>query len=101
MNKFLTKFNRISAYILIVLFLVIMITGYRQTGHFTFIGRGLASSLHQVYINIAFLVLFTVHTILGVRIALTRNKIKGMYVEVMLILLGILVIAGFSYFAFF
>lgn len=101
MNKFLTKFNRISAYILIVLFLVIMITGYRQTGHFTFIGRGLASSLHQVYINIAFLVLFTVHTLLGVRMALTRNKIKGIYIEVLLIILGLLVIAGFSYFAFF
>lgn len=101
MNRFLTRFNRIIAYILIALFLIIMITGYRQTGHFTFIGRGLASSLHQVYINIAFLVLFTIHTLIGVRMALTRNKIKGIYVEVLLIILGLLVIAGFSYFAFF
>ncbi len=101
MNKFLTKFNRTIAYILIILFLAIMITGYRQTGHFTFIGRGLASSLHQIYVNIAFLVLFTIHSVLGIRIALTRNKIKGTYIEVLLIIIGLLVIAGFSYFAFF
>ena len=101
MNRFLIRFNRIIAYVLIALFLAIMITGYRQTGHFTFIGRGLASSLHQIYINITFLVLFTVHTLIGVRIALMRNKIRGTYIEVLLIILGILVIAVFSYFAFF
>ncbi len=98
MNKFLRKLNRIAAYILIVLFVILMITGYRQVGYFTFITRGVASSLHQIYINIIFLVLFTFHSAMGIRIALKRNKVSGLYVDILLIILSIIFIAGFSYF---
>jgi len=101
MNKFLTKISRISAYILILLFVLIAITGYRQVGQFTFISRGLASSLHQIYLNIAILFFGAVHALIAIRDALRRNKIKGLYIDMLLILLGFIFVGGFSYFALF
>jgi hypothetical protein len=101
MEKVLTRINRISAYVLIVLVLLILITGYRQVGYFTFFTRGLANSLHQIYLNIAGLVVGAVHVLLSVRRALIRNKIKGVYINIILALIGIVVVGGFSYFTFF
>ena len=101
MEKILTRINRISAYVLIVLVLVILITGYRQVGYFTFFGRGLANSLHQIYINIAGLVVGSVHVLLSSRRALARNKIKGVWVNIILIALGVVIVGGFSYFTLF
>ena len=101
MEKVLTRINRISAYILIVLVLLILITGYRQVGYFTFFTRGLANSLHQVYLNIAGLVVGAVHVLLSVRRALIRNKIRGVYVNILLAVIGIVVVGGFAYFTFF
>ena len=101
MERVLTRINRISAYILIALVLVILVTGYRQVGYFTFFGRGLANSLHQIYLNIAGLVVGAVHVLLSVRRALIRNQIKGIYINVILALIGIIVVGGFSYFTFF
>ena len=80
MEKILTRINRISAYILLVLVLLILITGYRQVGYFTFFTRGLANSLHQIYLNIAGLVVGSVHILISIRKALVRNKIKGIWV---------------------
>jgi len=100
MEKFLLKVNHISAYVLIILFVLMMISGYRQMGHFTFISRGMASALHQIYLNTAFLVVGTIHALTAIRRALKRNRIKGTYVDILLIILGILFIGGFSYFTF-
>jgi len=100
MEKFLLRLSRITAYILIVLFILMMISGYRQTGHFTFISRGMANTLHQIYLNIAFLFVLSIHALTAIRRALMRNRIKGRYIDIMLIVLGILFIGGFSYFAF-
>lgn len=100
MEKFLTRINRISAYVLLVLILLEIITGYRQVGYFTFTTRGLANSLHQIYLNIAVLFVGAVHILLSVRRALIRNRIKGKAVNAALILIGIIVVGGFSYFTF-
>ena len=101
MEKVLTRINRISAYILIVLILLILITGYRQVGYFTFFTRGLANSLHQIYLNIAGLIVGAVHVLLSVRRALIRNQIKGIYINIILALIGIILVGGFSYFTLF
>jgi hypothetical protein len=100
LNRFLTVFSRVAAYILIVLFVIIMITGYRSTGHFTFMTRGLANTLHIIYINIAFLVLACIHALVSIRFALARKNVKGRYVDVLLLVIGAVFIAGFTYFAF-
>jgi hypothetical protein len=100
LNRFLTVFSRVAAYILIVLFVIIMITGYRSTGHFTFMTRGLANSLHIIYINIAFLVLACIHALVSIRFVLARNNIRGRYIDVLLLVTGAVFIAGFTYFAF-
>ena len=97
MEKILTRINRISAYILLVLVLLILITGYRQVGFFT---RGLANSLHQIYLNIAGLIVGSVHILMSIRKALIRNKIKGIWVNIILIILGVAIAGGFSYFTF-
>ena len=101
MEKFLTRLCRITAYILIVIVILMIITGYRQVGYFTFMTRGLANTLHQLYLNIAFLVVGSIHALTAIRRALTRNRIKGLYIDILLIFIGILFIGGFSYFTFF
>ncbi|MHB1253296.1 MAG: hypothetical protein ACYCZ1_03940 [Candidatus Humimicrobiaceae bacterium] len=100
MPKFLVKLNRLFAYILIPLVIAILITGYRNTEHFTFINRGVANLLHSVWLNLAFLVLFTVHSLLGIKLALIRNKVTAKYLNALLVVIGILFIAGFTYFSF-
>ena len=100
LNRFLTIFSRVSAYILIALFIFIMITGYRSTGHFTFMARGLANSLHIIYLNIAFIVLATIHAVIAIRFALARHSVKGKLVDTLLLATGAIFIAGFTYFAF-
>jgi hypothetical protein len=100
MNRFLSRLSRTVAYILIPLFIFILITGYRSTGYFTFMTRGMANSLHIIYLNIAFILLAAVHALISIRIALMRNGVKGKYVDVLLIITGIVFVAGFSYFAF-
>ncbi len=100
LNRFLIVFNRVVAYALIPLFIFIMITGYRSTGHFTFMTRGLANSLHIVYLNIAFIALAAAHALTSIRFALARNGVKGKYIDLLLIVIGIVFIAGFAYFAF-
>lgn len=98
MEKVLTRINRISAYVLIVLVILILVSGYRQVGYFTFFSRGLANSLHQIYLNIFGLIVGAVHVLLSVRIALIRNRIKGIYINIILALIGIVVVGGFLYF---
>lgn len=100
MERILTRINRISAYILIVLVFLMLITGYRQVGYFTFFTRGLANSLHQIYLNIATLIVGAVHILLSIRRALIRNHIKGLYINIILTLIGMVIVGGFSYFTF-
>jgi hypothetical protein len=62
--------------------------------------RGTANLLHIVYLNIAFIFLATVHALISIRTALMRNKVKGKYIDILLLITGIVFVAGFSYFAF-
>ena len=57
-DKFLIRFNRYLAYVLIAVVVSILLFGYRLTGNFGFIPQGLADLLHKVYLNIIFLFLF-------------------------------------------
>ena len=100
LNRFLAIFSRVAAYVMIVIFIVIMITGYRSLGLFTFMGRGLANTLHIIYLNIAFLVLASIHALISIRFALARKNVKGRYVDILLLFIGAVFIAGFTYFAF-
>ncbi|MGM0366393.1 MAG: hypothetical protein ACQEP5_07625 [Actinomycetota bacterium] len=99
MDNFLRKLNRIFAYLLLPLFILLMVTGYRQVGYFTFLTRGMANALHQIYINISFLVLFTAHALISIRFALARNRVKGLYLDILLLVTGVVFIGGFAYFA--
>jgi len=99
LDKFLRVFSRISSYVLIVLFVLMMVTGYRNTGHFTFITRGFANSLHTIYINIAFIFLATIHALISIRFALAKKKVKGWYIDVLLFVTGAVFIAVFTFFA--
>ena len=98
--KFLIKLNRVLAYLLIPIVIAILITGYRNTGYFTFLNRGVANLLHSIWLNIIFLIVFTVHSLIGIKLALIRNKIKARYLDAILLIIGIIFIAGFLYFTF-
>ncbi len=99
MNRFLIRLNRIIAYVLIPLFVLMLITGYRHLNFFTFLGRGEASLLHSKAINIPFIVLFAAHTLISIRSALHRNKVRGLFSDVVLLLIGILFTTVFIYFS--
>jgi hypothetical protein len=85
--------------VLIPLFVIMLITGYRNLNFFTFLGRGEANLLHYKAINIPFIVLFAAHALLSIRIALQRNKVRGYFTDVVLLLIGILFTAVFIYFS--
>ena len=99
MNRFLAKLNRIMAYILLALVVGILITGYRMIGYFTFIPRGLADYLHRIYFNVPFIVFVVVHSLLSIRVSLMRKKRGSVYLDIILAIAGIGLIAFFSYFA--
>lgn len=96
-NRFLLKFNRYTAYILIPVILFMFVSGHRMTGNFTFISRGFADLLHRVYLNIVFLFLFLIHTFLSLRFLLMRRNIKGRWLDLLFILIAVFIFGIFSY----
>jgi len=87
-NRVLIRINRYIAYALLLIAVVVLVTGYRTTGHFAFFSRGFADITHRIHLNIAFIVLLAVHALLSVRFALLRKKIGGAYIDIMLLLIG-------------
>lgn len=100
MDRFLIQLSRIASYILIVILFLMLITGYRLMGHFIFITRGFANTLHSIYFNIALIIFFPIHSLIAIRFALIRNKIKNKYIDILLIAIGAAFIVVFIYFAF-
>ncbi|HUT66615.1 MAG TPA: hypothetical protein VMZ05_10790 [Spirochaetota bacterium] len=88
LNRVLIRINRYIAYALLLIAVVILVTGYRTTGHFAFFSRGFADITHRIHLNIAFIVLLAVHALLSIRSALLRKKIGGAYIDIMLLLIG-------------
>lgn len=96
MNRFLVKLNRWSCYILFPTGILMFILGYRMTGSFVLINRGFADLLHKIYLNVLFVVLFFLHSLLSIRFALMRKNIKSVYLDVLFILLGLGMTGYFS-----
>ncbi len=96
-DKFLIRFNRYLAYVLIAVVVSILLFGYRLTGNFQFIPQGLADLLHKVYLNIVFLFLFLTHTLLSLRIVLMRKNVKKKLLDVLFIMIGVGVFGVFSF----
>ena len=96
-NRFLVRLNRYIAYVLIAVVLATLVAGFRMTGNFIFIPRGLADLLHRIYLNVAFLFLFLIHTLLSLRIVFKRRGIDGKGIDIPLILIGVGLFAYFSY----
>ena len=97
MNRFLQKLNRYISYIIIAVVIALLMAGYRMTGNFTFIPRGLADLLHRIYLNVVFLFLFITHTLLSLRIVFMRKGIRGKAIDVTFILIGIGLFGFFAY----
>ena len=96
MNKLLVKINRIIAYALLANTMVMLITGYRTRGHFAFFSRGFADLTHRIHLNVSFIVLLIIHSLLSIRFALMRKKIQGKYIDIMLFLVGVALIVIFT-----
>ena len=89
----------VMAVILIVFVFGILITGYRMIGYFTFIPRGLADYLHRIYFNVPFIVLVVAHSLLSIRVYVMRKKKGSVFLDIILAIAGVGLIAFFSYFA--
>jgi len=88
LNRVLIKINRYIAYALLLIAVVVLVTGYRTTGHFAFFSRGFADITHRIHLNISFIALLALHALLSVRFALLRKRIGGAYIDIMLLLIG-------------
>jgi hypothetical protein len=96
MNKYLIKINRIIAYALLANTVIMLITGYRTRGLFTFFSRGFADITHRIHFSTSFIVLFIAHSLISIRFALMRKKIQGVYIDIMLALVGIALVTIFT-----
>jgi hypothetical protein len=99
MHSFLIRLNKVIVYVKIALVVGLLITGYRMIGHFNFINRGLADSLHRVYLNVPFIVLFILHTLISVRISLMRKRQNSLFLDILFLVVGVAFAVYFSYFA--
>lgn len=97
MNRILTRIQRIIGYIIAVLLLLQLATGYRNLGFFTFIQHDLADSFHQIYIIIPFSFLAVSHLLIGVKRAFIRTKVKGIYIDIILLIVGVVFVIGIVY----
>lgn len=100
MKKFLVKLNRWSGYILFPTGIFMFILGYRMSGSFVFINRGFADLLHKIYLNVLFVFLFFLHSLLSLRFALMRKNLGSVYLDVLFVLLGLGMAGYFSYLSF-
>jgi len=100
MNRFIVKLNRTIAWVLAINTIILIITGYRSLGYFQFFTRGSADITHRIYLGISFIVLFASHSLISTRFILMRKHIKGRYIDVILILVGIIFITFFILLAF-
>ena len=98
-DRFLIRCNRYISYVLIAVVMAMIIAGFRMTGSFIFIPRGLADLLHRIYLNVVFLLLFLTHTLLSLRIAFKRRGISGKGIDIPFILIGVGLFSYFSYLA--
>jgi hypothetical protein len=96
LNRFLVRTNRILAYMLLLAAVLMIVTGYRSTGRLAFFSRGFADITHRIHLNIAFIALLSMHSLLSIRMALLRRKIGGAYVDITLIVIGAVFIAIFT-----
>ncbi|MBN2322913.1 MAG: hypothetical protein JXQ30_04200 [Spirochaetes bacterium] len=96
LNRFLVRMNRVSAYVLLLVAVLMIVTGYRSTGRFAFFSRGFADITHRIHLNIAFVSLLSLHSVLSTRTALQRRNIGGTYVDIALIIAGAVFIAIFT-----
>ena len=99
LDRVLIRFNRYIAYILIAVVIAMLVAGFRMTGNFIFIPRGLADLLHRIYLNVVFLLLFLTHTLLSLRIAFKRKGIGGKGIDIFFVLIGVGLFAYFTYLA--
>jgi hypothetical protein len=97
LNRFLQVLNRYISYTLMAVVFVLLMVGYRMTGNFTFIPRGLADLLHRIYLNVVFLLLFITHVLLSLRMVFKKKSISGKYLDVIFILIGVGLFGFFTY----
>jgi len=99
MNRFLIRLNRVIAYVILALMVGVLITGYRMTGSFSFLPRGLSDSLHRIYFNVPLIVLFIAHSLISIRIGFIRKGVKSLSLDILFLVIGIAFSVFFSYFA--
>jgi hypothetical protein len=98
-NRFLLKLNRVFAWAVLTLMVGVLMTGYRMTGAFSFIPRGLADSLHRVYLSVPLIVLFIAHSLISIRVSYTRKHPRSALLDAAFLVAGAAFAVFFSYFA--
>lgn len=99
MFTFWSKADRYAAWILLIVILLYVLTGYGMTKGI--IDRGLATSLHLNWLGAIGLVAFVIHTFWAIRLSFCRWKIWNVLTKIILIIFYLLLILFFLYLQFF
>ncbi len=89
------KIDRLAAWLLLILMIIFVVSGYGMTKGI--ISYQLASSLHLGLLAVLMLVVFTVHTFYAVRLALMRHRWWNNFSKFILILAYALFFIFFTY----
>lgn len=95
LEKFLTKVDRISAWVLLVTFILYIISGYGLTRGL--IDRSVSQGLHVQYLPLIIIIAFTLHVGLALRLAFVRWQAWNKFSKTVLILACMAFLGFFVY----
>lgn len=95
LEKYLTKIDRLAAWILLFAFILFMVSGYGLTRGL--ISRSLSRALHVQYLPLVIIITFIVHVGLALRMTLIRWQVWGRAAKIILVVCCLVFLGFFSY----
>lgn len=95
-NRSLVTVNRWSGYLLFICVLLYFVTGYGMTKQI--IDRSTAKLLHERWLPAPVFVLFTLHSLINIKLILLRKGIRDrVWWNIYLLTLGLILLSAFFY----
>lgn len=86
----LVRINRICAWILLVLMVIFIITGYSWYNHMSIIVNPRQAARIHTALDPVLVLFFLIHTVISARFTLMRHGLRGRVVDLLLLFIGLL-----------
>lgn len=80
----LMRISKAVSYVLLILFITMILTGFVLTGKIKGIPRSSAALLHQQWLSIFTVLFFSLHSVFGIRLYLIRKQIYHKTIDILL-----------------